>query len=411
MLRVEKVRQDFECLKDGKTIYFDNACQSLRPKQVLEAMDEYYKKYPACGERSLHSWGARVTQEVEIARRKIAKFINASPDEIVFTKNTTEGINIVAAGLEWKAGDVVVGDEKAHNSNLLPWMRLRERGVEFRVLSFSPNGLQNQAFDFHDELKKAKLISVTAASQIDGELTDIASIPKRTSALLLVDAAQFIGHHKVDVKKWGADFVAFSGHKMLGPSGTGVLYVKKSVQGILKPLILGGGTASEVSLEIDNPQTPNHSSKVLPQQMEYKLLPFPECFEAGLQNYAGIIGLAAAVDFIEAIGYKNIERQEEEIGRYARKALEALEAAKVLGQNEKSPIISFYFEGIDSHQIALMLSQAGRIAVRSGKFCSHGWFNKYNIPDCVRVSLAFYNTKEEIDTFLGKLYDVLRVLK
>lgn len=392
---VNKIRDDFKCLKDGKIIYFDNACQFLRPRQVLEAMDEYYNEYPACGERSLHKWGARVTQEVEITRRKVAKLINASPDEIVFTKNTTEGINIVASGLEWKSGDVVVVDEKAHNSNLLPWLRLRDRGILVqpeRIVLVEPVQYE------------AKLLAITASSQIDGEVTDVASIRKQTKALLLVDAAQYIQHHKIDVKKWGADFVAFSGHKMLGPSGTGILYVKKSAQKLLKPLMLGGGTVSSVSLV-----QPERNPLVEPVG-GYELLPFPECFEAGLQNYAGIIGLGAACDYIERIGYKNIEKQEAELGRYARKGVEGMKGVKGLGENKESPIVTFYFDNIDSHQIALMLSEQG-IAVRSGKFCSHAWFDKYEIPDCVRVSLAFYNTKEEIDIFLEKLYDVMRVLE
>lgn len=401
---LKKIRQDFPMLDEPdrhKAItYFDNACQSLRPKAVLEAINQYYVKSSACSGRSMHQLAAEVTRNCDQARHAVARFLNASRDEeIVFTRNTTEGINLVANSLDWQKEDVVLVSDKEHNSNLIPWQILvKKRGV---ILKIVPSGEDN-TFDlaaFERLLdKKVKMVSFAGTSNLDGvsiPAREIIRKARRNGSLVLLDAAQTAPRSKIDVGDLDVDFLAFSGHKMLGPSGTGVLYGKYSLLEQLEPFLAGGGTV--LSSTYDSCQ----------------FLPPPEKFEAGLQDYAGIIGLGAAVKYLEGIGFATIEKQELLLNQFITDQITDIPDLKLIGPSDpkqRSGIVSFYIEGIDSHRIALMLDQMADIMVRSGQHCVHSWFNAHNIEGSVRASVYFYNTLEEAELFVSSLHKIRKVL-
>lgn len=394
-LDAEKIRQDFPILGkkfNGKPlIYFDNACMTLRPMQVISAANSYYENFPACAGRSAHKIAAKVNEEYAKAREKIAKFIDAKPNEIIFTKNTTEGINLIAHSLDFKSGDIVLTTDKEHNSNLLPWQQLKEKGVVHKICISNSDG----TFNFENFTKNldrnVKLVSMIHTSNVDGvtiPAREIIEAAHKNGSLVLLDAAQSVPHKKIDVKKLDADFLAFSGHKMLGASGTGVLYGKFELLKKLKPFITGGDTVKNSTYET------------------CEFLEPPEKFEAGLQNYAGAIGFAAAVDYLEKIGMDNVEAHETELNRTITEGISGIPGLKIIGpQNpeQRSGIISFLIEGMDMHYVAQMLDKLENIAVRSGMHCAHSWFNAHKLPGSIRASLYFYNTKEEAIIFIETL--------
>ncbi len=395
-----KIRNDFPILsKEG--IYFDNACQSLRPQQVIDAITEYYREYPACGGRSMHHLAAKVTQKCDEARQTIANFVNAkTKEEIIFTRNTTEGINLVAHSLGFKKGDIVITTDKEHNSNLIPWQILKEKiGIKHIIL---PSKIDN-TFDTENFKKvlnndKVKLVSFGMTSNLDGvtiPVKEIISLAHKSSALVLLDGAQAVPHQKIDVQDIDVDFLAFSGHKMLGPSGTGVLYGKYKLLEELAPFIVGGDTVSESTYT------------------SYKFLSPPEKFEAGLQDYAGIIGLGEAVKYINKVGYEFIQKQELLLNKYITSELQNISGLKVIGPSDsekRGGIVSFYIPNKDHHQIAIMLDETAKIMVRSGQHCVHSWFNAKNIKGSVRASVYFYNTMEEAEIFVRELKKICFVL-
>lgn len=376
-------RNDFALLnRPDAPVYFDNACSTLRPRQVVEAMNEYYNEYPACADRSEHRLGAMATKKVEEARHIVANFIVAKHDEIIFTRNTTEGINLVAHTIGLKHNDMVLTSGKEHNSNLLPWL-----GCKHEIIS-----------NFEEQLKslKPKIVALYYTSNLDGEtqpVKEMVKIAHKYEALVLVDAAQAAGHRKINVRDLDCDFLAFSGHKMLGPSGIGILYGKKKLLENLSPFMLGGGTVSSSTYE------------------SFELLPPPECFEAGLQNYAGIIGLAKAIKYLEKVGFENTEQQERRLNTIITQGLLQIPSIKILGPQEpeaRGGIISFYTDKLPSHQIMLLLDEVG-IAVRSGQFCVHSWFNASGIKDAVRASVYFYNTEEEAEKFVEEMKKISKI--
>ena len=394
MINTEKVRKDFplfqEKIGNKPIVYFDNACQSLRPLQVIEAMNEYYQKYPACGGRSMHKLGEIVTNKIDNARKTIAKFIKAKrKEEIIFTRNTTEGINLVARSLDLRQGDVVVTTDKEHNSNLIPWQILskKERIVHKIVPSKNDNTFDLDAFAkiMND---KVKLVSMVYTSNLDGvtiPAQEIIKIAHQYGAKVLLDAAQAAPHQEIDVSKLDVDFLAFSGHKMLGPSGTGILYGKYHLMEELEPFLVGGNTVEYSTYE------------------SHKLLPPPEKFEAGLQDYAGIIGLGEAVKYLNQIGFESIAEHEYKLNKFITEEIVKIPGLKIIGPFDpalRGGIISFYIDGVDSHQIALILDETANIMIRSGQHCVHSWFASRKIQSSVRVSLCFYNTLEEAGIFV-----------
>ncbi len=399
---LKKIRQDFPLLQEGnkKIAYFDNACQSLRPRQVLEAINQYYLKSSACSGRSMHSLAAEVTRRCDESRGAVAKFLNAAKkEEIVFTRNTTEGINLVANSLDWQKDDAVLISAKEHNSNLIPWQALsRKKGVRVKIVPVcEDNTFDGQAFEQALD-KGVKLVSLGFTSNLDGVSIPAADIIKRAhqnGSLVMLDAAQTAPHQKINVKALDVDFLAFSGHKMLGPSGTGVLYGKYSLLEQLEPFLVGGDTVASSTYDT------------------CEFLPPPEKFEAGLQDYAGIMGLGAAVKYLEGIGFEAIQKQEHVLNDWITAELRDFPRLKIIGPADprlRGGIFSFYLEGIDSHRIALMLDQMASVEVRSGQHCVHSWFNAKNLKGSVRASLYFYNTQEEAELFVSSLKKIGKVL-
>lgn len=380
--------------------YFDNACQSLRPRQVLEAINQYYLQSSACSGRSVHQLATEVMRECDQARTAIAKFLNAArKEEVVFTRNTTEGINLVANSLGLQKDDVVLISDKEHNSNLIPWQRMaKKHGVVVKIVpSQADNTFDLDAFEKRLD-KQVRLVSLGWTSNLDGVTIPAAEVIKKAhqnGSLVMLDAAQTAPHRKINVKGLEADFVAFSGHKMLGPSGMGVLYGKYQLLEKMEPFLVGGETVVSSTYN------------------SCEFLPPPEKFEAGLQDYAGIIGMGAAVKYLTEVGFDAIEKQELLLNEAITAEIKDFPRLKLLGPAEarlRGGIVSFYIEGVDSHRIALMLDQMASIMVRSGQHCVHSWFNAHQIKGSVRASLYFYNTLEEAALFTSSLKKIGKVL-
>jgi cysteine desulfurase/selenocysteine lyase len=383
-----KIRKDFAVLRAaGAPAYFDSACMSLKPDCVVAKMNEYYSQYPACAGRSAHKLGKKVEEEVLRARIEAAKFFNARREsEIVFTRNTTEGINIVANGLGLKKGDRVLISDKEHNSNLVPWLFLAQKsGIKVEVFEFG------NMDDFRKKVKGAKFVSVVQTSNLDGSSQDareIAKIAHSNGAMILIDAAQSAPHHKVDVRDIDCDFMVCSGHKMLGPTGTGILYGKQEALAKLGQFIVGGDTVTNTTY-----------SSFTPDKV-------PERFEAGLQDYAGIIGLGEAIRYLKKIGIGEIEKCEQALNKKLSEGLQKLGIEIIGGEwSERGGIASFSIKGMEAHDIALMLNESG-ICVRSGMHCVHSWFNARKMKGSVRASFYFYNTEDEVEFFLKKIKEI-----
>ena len=385
---------------NGKPIiYFDNACSSLRPIQVIDAMNGYYKDYSACGGRSMHKLGEIVTKKVSNARQAVAKFINARmPEEIIFTRNTTEGINLVANSLNFKSGDIVLTTDKEHNSNLIPWQVLAKKiGIIHKVVpSKEDNTFDSEAFGKMMS-SEVKLVSMVYTSNLDGATVpakEIIKIAHSHGAKVMLDAAQTAPHQKIDVQELDADFLAFSGHKMLGPSGMGALYGKYKLLEELEPFLVGGDTVEYSTYE------------------GHKLLPPPEKFEAGLQDYAGIIGFGEAIKYLNTVGFENIAEHEYELNKFITDELVKISGLKIIGPSDpalRGGIVSFHVDGIIPHQITLVLDESNNIMIRSGQHCAHSWFNSRKIPGSIRASLYFYNTMEEAEIFVDSLKKVIKL--
>jgi cysteine desulfurase/selenocysteine lyase len=399
-----EIRKDFPILqpKDGAKpiVYLDTACQSLRPTPVIEAVREYYTDYPACSGRSMHKLAAKVTQKCAESRALMARFIGANkPEEIIFTRNTTEGINLVAHSLDLKSGDTVLVSGKEHNSNLIPWqMLVKSKGIHLKIIPTTEDG----TFDmrkFEGALNPSvKLVSLGYSSNLDGVTIPADHVIKRAhknGSLVLLDAAQTLPHRQVNVRALDVDFLAFSGHKMLGPSGTGVLFGKKKLLEALEPFMVGGETVARSTYETA------------------EFLPVPERFEAGLQDYAGIIGLGEAVKYLQKVGFDFIQKQEALLTKAVQAGIETIPDLRLIGPADpglRGGITTFYIDGVDSHRVAIMLDQMANVCVRSGQHCVHSWFNARDIAGSVRASVYFYNTLEEIAIFTENLHKIRKVL-
>jgi len=402
MENLDKTREDFKILNknDGSMpIYFDSACMSLKPNCVIEAMEDYYFNFPACAGRSSHKLGDEVTKKVKEARKIIAKFINADNEkEIIFTRNTTEGINLLANSFPFKAGDVVLVTDKEHNSNLVTWLSLREKkGIEVKIIPSK----EDNTFDldkFSELVIGVKFVSIVHTSNLDGftnPAKEIVDIAHKNGAFVFLDCAQSIAHRKIDVQKLNVDFLAFSGHKMLGPTGTGVFYGKHELLDKLSPFLVGGDTVEYSTYE------------------DYKVLPLPERFEAGLQDYAGIIGLGRAVEYLDKIGFDEIEKHELELNKYITEELLKFPQIKIIGPIDpelRSGIVNFYVENTDMHKFCIMLDNMANICIRSGQHCVHSWFNSRGIRNSARVSIYFYNTLEEAKVFVENLTKIINII-
>ena len=393
MFNVEKIRKDFEVLNKN-IVYLDSACMSLKPRQVIDKINEYYKEYPGCGGRSHHKISKQVTLEVENSRKIIKKFLNAKKGDLIFTKNTTESINLVANSLGFNKGDIVVSSDREHNSNLLPWQMLEERkGIKRKIV----DGKQDFSFDLEDykeKIKGAKLVSVVHVSNLDGytlPIKEIIKIAHENDALVMIDGAQSAPHKEIDVKKLDADFFAFSGHKMLGPTAIGGLYGKQELLEKLDPFIVGGETVNETTYD-------SHEFDKIPHK-----------FEAGLQHYAGIVGFGAATNYLMKAGLKNIEKHEMQLQKFIVEELNDSFKIKRIGFEGNTGIFNFNIENMSPHNVAMILDETDNIMIRSGAHCVHSWFNKHNLQGSARASLYLYNNKEDCERFIKGLRKVLKL--
>jgi len=366
----------------------------------MEAMERYYNELSACGGRSGHALAQRVDREVRRVRAQIAEFIDAAyPEEIIFTRNTTEGINLVSQSLTVHAGDVVLTTDKEHNSNLIPWLKLvKQKNIQHRVVaSHRDNTIDVDAFLLALS-RGVRLVALGDTSNLDGvtaPLKKIIAIAHEHGALVLVDAAQGVAHHPINVRELDIDFLVFSGHKLFGPTGTGVLYGKKVLLKALDPFLVGGDTVANSTYT------------------DYEMLPIPEKFEAGLQDYAGIIGLGAAVEYVRKVGWSFIQSQDLILNRTITEGLRALPTVSIIGPEDpalRGGIVSFTLNEMDAHQCAVMLENMDGILVRSGQHCVHSWFHARTIKGSVRASFAFYNTVEEARTFVEAMRKITSLL-
>ncbi|SEG15340.1 cysteine desulfurase /L-selenocysteine selenide-lyase (L-alanine-forming) [Halpernia humi] len=397
MLDLQHIRSQFPILNqqvNGKPlVYLDNAATSQKPLSVLTTLEKYYTEINANVHRGIHTLSQLATTEMELARQKIQKFINAKNDyEVIFTKGTTEGINLVAYALgnsNWvKKDDEIIISYLEHHSNIVPWQMLCERtGAKLRVIPMDENGVLQ--IDVLDEWlsEKTKIVSVNQVSNALGVINPIEEIIKKvrknSSAYILIDGAQSVVHFEIDVQKMDCDFFVFSGHKIYAPMGTGILYGKEEVLEKLQPFHGGGEMISICTFE----------------KTTYAGLPFK--FEAGTPNVGGNIALGAAIDFMNKIGILNIQKHENELLEYGQKKLLEIDGLKIYGEKAKrTGVISFNLEGIGiASDVGMILDKLG-IAVRTGHHCTQPIMNFFNIAGTVRASFAVYNTFEEVDVLV-----------
>jgi len=399
---VRKIREDFPILKSG-VIYLDSTASSLTPEPVLQRMLDFYREYRANVERGVHRLAVRASEEYERARSKVADFIKAKSDsEIVMTRNTTEGINLVASGLKWRKGDKIVTSVLEHHSNFIVWLRVKDKhGAHVEVvMPRKPvvKGLLHPV-DFEKVVDdKTRLVAITHVSNVLGVITpvkEIAEIAHEHGALVLIDGAQSVPHMRVDVQKLGCDFLAFSGHKMCAPTGSGVLYMRGEVAKEVEPAYIGGGTIEEVDVD------------------HYKLVEGPARFEAGTPDVAAAIGLGAAVDYLNKIGMENIERHEKLLTKQMYDGLTEIPKVEVYGPEpeHRVGIIPFNVADLNPHDVALALDVSANIMVRSGHHCAQP-LSKTVIckPGTVRASAYLYNTKEEIEKLVSAVKEIAETL-
>ena len=397
-----EIRKDFPILQ-RKThdsvplVYLDSTATSQKPTAVIEAMNDYYRRSNANIHRGVHTLAEEATTMYEEAREKIARFINApSSKQIIYTRNTTESINLVAytwARANLKAGDLVILTEMEHHSNLVPWQMLQaERGIELDFISVTEDGLLD--LDSYKTLlsRTPKLVAFTHMSNVLGTINpaaDIIRMAHEVGAITIVDAAQSVPHLTVDVQSLDADFLAFSAHKMCGPTGIGALYGKTELLESMPPFLGGGDMIKEVKLRSFRPNT------------------LPHKFEAGTPAIAEAVGFGAAVDYLTKVGMDNIAAHEHAITEYALERLEEIPGVKLFGPSadKKGGVAAFTFDGVHPHDVAQILDRDG-IAIRAGHHCAQPLHEKFGIPATSRASFYLYNTKEEVDFLVNGLYKV-----
>ena len=408
-LSVYEIRQDFPILKrkvgDNKTlVYLDNAATTQKPFSVINAIHDYYSNYNANIHRAVHQLGEEATLAYEQTREKVAKFINASStEEIIFTRNATEAINLVSYAWGRKNvndGQSIVITEMEHHSNIVPWQILsREKNAKLCYIGVDDRGYLRME-DYKSFLDKSNvgLISLSEMSNVLGTivpLNEIIKMAHRDGIPVLVDAAQSVPHMPVDVQKTDCDFLAFSAHKMLGPTGVGILYVKRKILEEMPPFIGGGDMIKEV-----------HKQNTLYNDLPYR-------FEGGTPNIAGVIGFGAALDYLNRIGMNRVRDHEIDITKYAMSALADIKDVILYGPldvNDRGGVISFNIADIHPHDLATIMNERG-VAIRSGHHCAQVLMERLDVPATSRASFYIYNTKEEVDIFIDALHNARRIFK
>lgn len=406
---ISKIRADFPILKRKigtyDLVYLDSAATSQKPKQVIDKIVDYYENHNANIHRGVHTLSVEATEMVDVARSKVAKFIGASDEEIVFVRNASEGINLVAYAWlrrELKSDEVVVTTILEHHSNMVPWQEMtKEKGAAMRYVMVDEQGRLDMD-DLVNKLdEKVKLVALTAVSNVLGTILPIDRIVKTIrkrapQALILLDACQLVPHAKVEVKKIGVDFMAFSGHKMLGSTGVGVLWVKRQILEKMEPFLYGGDMIGSVKMSGSTWAN------------------LPNKFEAGTPDICGIIALGEAVDYLSAIGMDEVRKHEEMLIEYALEKMSELESdglVKIYGPRqakERAGVLTFNVGNIHAHDAAQVLDKYG-IAVRSGQHCGAPIVEHYGVPAMVRASFYIYTTKEEIDFLIEKIIEIPKV--
>ena len=381
-------------------IYFDNAATSQKPNCVLETLDNYYSKYNSNVHRGVHELSQQATNAYEASRETVSEFIGSrKSNQIVFTKGTTDGINLVArswAAENLKRGDEILISTMEHHSNIVPWQMVCDQiGAKLIVAPIDQKGQLIMDEMIKMISSKTKLISISHVSNTLGTInpiSEIIDIGHKNNCKVLIDAAQSIPHFSVNVEELDCDFLVFSGHKIFGPTGVGVLYVKEEIYKEMKPFMGGGDMIKEVTFD----------------KTTYNEPPF--MFEAGTPNIAGVIALAKAISYVQQIGMSNINNLENELLTYATEELCKIDKLNIVGTaTQKASVISFNFEGIHPFDIGTLLDQMG-IAIRTGHHCTQPLMDFYKIPGTARASFAFYNTKEEIEIFIKSLKKVIKML-
>ena len=400
---VERIRNDFPILKQqvhGKPlVYLDNAATSQKPQVVIDTVTQYYLAQNSNVHRGVHFLSEQATQAFEGARAKVARFLNASnAREVIFVRGATEGINLVAQSYGRtfiKAGDEILISAMEHHSNIVPWQMLCEQiGARLRVIPFNYDG--ELFLDEYERLLNewTKLVAVVQVSNALGTINPIKQIIEmahRRGIPVLVDGAQAVPHMRVDVQALDCDFYAFSGHKLFGPTGIGVLYGKADLLEAMPPYQGGGDMISAVTFE----------------KTHYNTLPYK--FEAGTPDIAGVIGLGVAIDYLSEIGLDAITAYEHELLAYATDALSTIKGVRIIGTaREKAGVLSFVLDGIHAHDIGTILDHEG-IAIRAGHHCAMPVMQRFGVPATARASLAFYNTKEEVDALIRAIHKVIEV--
>ncbi|WP_306474734.1 cysteine desulfurase [Streptococcus sp.] len=397
MIDVEKIRKDFPILdqivNDEPLVYLDNAATTQKPKAVLEAVNRYYQEDNANVHRGVHTLAERATASYEAARETVRRFINASSTkEVLFTRGTTTGLNWIGRFAEeiLEEGDEVLVSIMEHHSNILPWQEACQKtGAKLVYAYLKDGGLDLE--DFREKLTdRTKFVSITHASNVLGVINpiqELAQLAHEKGAIMVVDGAQSVPHMKIDVQKLDADFFVFSGHKMAGPTGIGVLYGKEHYLNQMSPVEFGGEMIDFV----------------YEQSATWKELPWK--FEAGTPNMAGAIGLAAAIDYLEAIGMDAIEHHEQDLIAYVFPKLQAIEGLKIYGSQDlakRSGVISFNLGDLHPHDLATALDYEG-VAVRAGHHCAQPLIQYLEVPATARASFYLYNTKEDCDKLVEAL--------
>jgi len=394
MFDVKKIRRDFPMFENNKTmqghpmIYFDNAATTFKPQCVIDKICEYYSKYSVNTHRGDYDLAQKADSEYEKARHIVADFINANDDEISFNSGTSMGMNVIAQGLKkslTKDDEILITDAE-HASNVLPWFRLaQEIGCKVSYIPLTEEGKL-----IPENLEKVitsntKIVSVAQITNVMGFVADIkelAKIAHNHNAIFVCDGAQSVPHMKVDVKELDVDFLVFSGHKCLGPTGIGALYCKEKYGNELEPLMLGGGMNTDFNMC---------------GELGYLLPPYK--FEAGTQNVAGAIGLGRALEYLKEVGMDNIEAHEKELKKYAINKLKEIPEITIYNETSESGIIAFNYKGVHAQDMGTHLANYG-ICVRSGQHCAKLLHNQIGETTTIRASLYLYNTKEEIDAFI-----------
>ena len=401
---VREFRSHFPTLQgDDVPVYLDNACMTLRPKQVIDAVQEYYALNPSCAGRSVHRWGMSVSQTVSRCRRKLADYIGVKQArEVVFTPNATHSINQVAAGLKWKQGDIVLTSDREHNSNLVPWLKLKDKGVELRTVpSLADNSFDLEAFeaacaDAGEHLRVVSLVHVGNLDGVEIPISEVSKIAHDHGAIIHVDGAQSAPHIPIDVEALGCDLFSFSIHKMLGPTGVGALWGREEIMSTLEPICAGGGTVSSASAS------------------EYSLRTIPDRLEGGLGHYAGICGTEAALDLLSKYNMHDFATQEIRVNDIISNGIKDLPGVEIIGPqaaSKRGGICSILLKDLDIQNVGILMDEVGGVFVRSGLHCVNQWFEpRGNMQGSLRASAYAYNTEEEAKCFVDTFTEIIEGL-